>query len=421
MADKETSSTARASAHASSRANASIRGRALGQIPATLQSLNALDSVERKTALLEAASGFEQGLVTRPHDTGWVNVLARTFFSYSVDSLSPARLAWEAAIRGMSVIGSADRDNLGALGEMLSAGDALSIRTTVSLETKTFVLSYADRDINYPGQPGFLRALGVGFSQVPALDSDHGRLLAALPNRARDRNQALVEKLNTLLAPVAVDYAQDVMPLTPAGNATEDHISSAYANKARGIFSEFHDLVVFWGDVLGRSPADIECLMSEPKSFMEVLSEKLMRMGADDAPRSSAEFPSVTEFFQAVKASGAIPCLYWRDGESEGEANPHRLLDDALNWGARAVAVNPDRSWNVADPAVKKTKLAALADLVAAARERHLPILSGSPMNAPRQKFVDSFDAPEIAPFFRDFTDSAFWLYGHSVLERAGG
>ena len=407
--------------HPSSRANASVRSRALGQMPNTLQALNSLKTEERKLALAEVVQSFEQGQVLRPQDTGWVNTLARTFFSYSVDNLSPTRLGWEAIIRGLSVIGSADRDNLGALGEMLYAGDAMAIRDTVSLETKTFVLSYSDRDINYPGQPGFLRVLGVGFTQVPSLDSEHGRFIAQLPNRARDRNMGMVEKINAILSPVRVSYEEDIVPLTPAGNATEDHVAAAYANKARSVFPEFHDLVVFWADVLGRSPGDVECLLGDTGSFMEAIADKLLRIGDDGQAPNSANYPPVTEFFQAVKASGAIPCLYWRDGSSLGESAPDKLLDDALNWGARAVALNPDRSWNITDPELKRVRQEALCQLVAAARKRHLPVLAGSPMNAPRQKFVDSFDAPELSPYFRDFTDSAFWLYGHTTLQRAAG
>ena len=405
----------------SSRANASVRSRALGQIPNTLQALNSLKTEERKLALAETVESFERGLVVRPQDTGWVNVLARTIFSYSVDNYSPSRLAWEAVVRGLSVIGCADRDNLGALSEMLSAGDALGVRATVSLETKTFVQSYSDRDINYPGQPGFLRVLGVGFTKVPSLDSEHGRLIAQLPNRARDRNLALAEKINSVLAPVCVSYEEDVLPLTPAGNATEDHLAAAYANKARAFFPEFHDLVVFWADVLGKSLGDVENLLGDYSAFMAAISEKLLRMGDTGEPPSSSDYPSVTEFFKAVKASGAIPCIYWRDGSSAGEANPDKLLDDALHWGARAIALNPDRSWNIADPELKRVRQEAMDDLIRAARERHMPVLAGSPMNAPRQKFVDSFDAPEISAYFRDFTDSAFWLFGHTTLQRAVG
>ena len=402
-----------------SRANASVRSRALGRIPSTLQALNSFKTEDRRSALAEAVNSFDEGLVVRPQDTGWVNALARTFFSYSIDNFSPARLAWEAVIRGLSVVGCADLDNLGALGEMQTAGDALGIRVTVSMETLAQVQSYCDSDLNVPGHPGLLRAMGVGFTAVPPLDSDHGRLIASLPVRARERNLALLAKVNTFLAPVTIDFEADVAPLTPAGNATPEHLAAAYFNKAKAIFPELQDLAVFWSDVLGRSPQDAECLLGDDANFKEVVLDKILRLG-DEPPQVSA-LPGVTEFFQAVRQSGAIPCLYWLNGESAGEVDPGRLLDDAVNWGARAVALTPDACWNLPDPEIKERRLASLASLMAAAKARNLPVLAGSPMSAPRQKFVDSFDAPELAAYFRDFTDSAFWLYGHATLQRAAG
>ncbi len=409
-------------AHASSRNIASIRSRALGRIPSTLSALNSPATEDRRAALAEAAQSFAGGVVVRPQETGWVNVLARTFFSYSADNFSPARLVWEAVIRGLSIIGSADKDNLGALGEMLGAGDALGIRVTVSLETKAYAKSHCDDEINCPGESGLVKALGVGFTAVPPLDCEHGALIASLPNRASERNQAMIARLNAKLAPVTIDYQADVLPLTPAGNASIDHVVLAYINKAKTIFTELHDLAVFWADVLGRSPNDAECLLGDANTFTDLLFDKLLRMYSDAESDSRVMvYPAIADFFKAVTASGAVPCLHWRDGLSQAESNPDRLLDDAMGWGARAVSLAPDASWNLPDAEEKRRKLEALAELVRAARERNLPLLVGSPMSAPRQKFVDSFDAPEISAYFRDFTDSAFWLYGHTTLERAAG
>ena len=415
MADNNT--TGASGSHA--RSNASVRSRALGRIPATLDALSSLKTDERRLALAEAVRSFDDGLVVRPQETGWVNVLARTFFSFSYDSFSPTRLAWEAVIRGLSVIGCADLDNLGALGEMQAAGDALGIRATVSMETVAFVQSYADRDINCPGRPGLVRALGVGFTAVPPLDSGHGELIASLPGRARQRQQAVIDMLNPLLSPVCVDYEEDLLSVTPAGNANAEHITVAYINKAKQVFADAQDQAVFWGDVLGRSPQDVECLMADGNEFMDIVWEKLQRMVPE--PPDPATYPAVTEFFRAVEASGALPCLLWRDGRSEGERDIRCILDDAINWGARAVALTPDACWNVPDPAERETRLAALADFMASAKKRNLPVLAGSFMNGARQKFVDSFDAPELSAYFRDFTDSAFWLYGHATLQRALG
>lgn len=400
-------------------ANISVRSRALGSIPNTLESLNSRFTDERRQALNEAIASFQDGSVVRPHDTGWVNVLARTFFSYSYDNFSPARLAWEAVIRGLSVIGSADYGNLGALGELQLAGDALGIRATVSMETQTYVPDYADKEINCPGHPGFLRCLGVGFTRIPSLDCESGNLIASLPKQSRDRNIARIARFNPRLDPVCIDYGEDVIPLTPAGNANPEHLAAAYALKAMQIFPERDDRAVFWADVMGRPPQEIEVLLDDEAAFRDALWEKLIRF-SPETPQPD-DYPNVDDFFTAVREAGAIPCLYWLGGFTDGEAEPVRLLDDAVNWGVRAVAIAPDSCWNIADSTEKENRLGAMANFIAEAKKHNLPILAGSPMSKAKQKFVDSFDAPELAPYFRDFTDGAFWLYGHATLERANG
>ena len=73
--------------------------------------------------------------------------------------------------------------------------------------------------------------------------------------RAEQRNRAMVERINAYLAPVAIDYDRDVLPLTPAGNATERHLLAAYISAAEKCFA---DPVPFWAEKLklaqSRSP-----------------------------------------------------------------------------------------------------------------------------------------------------------------------
>ena len=49
---------------------------------------------------------------------------------------------------------------------------------------------------------------------------------------SEQRNRAMLERVNAFLDPLALDYEQDVLPLTPKGNATERHLCLAYARKA---------------------------------------------------------------------------------------------------------------------------------------------------------------------------------------------
>ncbi len=408
------------SAVSTERTEVSVRTKTLNRLSPILKCLDSFDKEERGRALGELAREMSAGNLTPAEPRDWSNVHAHTFFSYSCEDYSPSRLVWEAVMRGLSVIGSTDFDVLDSLEEMFVAGDTLGIRTTVSIETRTFVQSYADKEINSPGEPGILYTMGVGFARLPAADSEAGKFIAALASQSRQRNLVMIGKINPVVTPASIDYEQDVLPLTPAGNATERHICAAYDNKARSVFSDVKDLAVFWADVLGRSPVDVEELLKKTGAFRNAIRAKLMKKGGVgySQPNGGA-FPPLADFYKTVKELHAIPCQAWLDGLSAGEADPERMLDDSLAWGSLCVNVIPERNWNFSDAEVKARKLAALDAFVKAARARDLPVLAGTEMNSPGQKFVDSFDAPELAPYIDDFQNAALWLYGHTIMARA--
>jgi hypothetical protein len=79
----------------------------------------------------------------------------------------------------------------------------------------------------------------------------------------------------------------------------------------------------------------------------------------------------------------------------------------------------PDRNWNIADPAQKKIKLQNLYDVVKLAQALDLPLNIGTEMNAFGQKLIDDFDAPELAPVRQAFVDGAFFIYGHTLMQRS--
>ncbi len=351
-----------------------------------------------------------------------MNVHAHTHYSYCSLGLSPRELVAEAKKRGLAVFGSTDFDVLDALPEMYAAGDELGVKTTVSLEARVFVASYRDREINSPGEPGVLYAMGAGFVRPPEAGTEAGKLFASLLAQSRRRNIEMVRKVNAAVGPAAIDYDRDVIPLTPSGNATERHLCAAYDAKARAAFPERAGLAAFWAEVLGLPREKADALLDDEGGLRNALRAKLMKRGGVGYTQPGEDtFPPVEAFFAMIRDTGALPCHAWLDGTTPGEADPGSLLDDSLSWGARCVNIIPDRNWNIADPAAKAKKLACLDAFVAASRKRALPVLVGTELNGPGQKFVDSFDAPELAPYLGDFRDGAYFLFGHTVLARLAG
>jgi hypothetical protein len=50
-----------------------------------------------------------------------------------------------------------------------------------------------------------------------------------------------------------------------------------------------------------------------------------------------------------------------------------------------------------------------------------LPVVVGTEMNGPGQKFVDDFDSQELSPLLAVFLKGAYIVYAHSVLQQRAG
>lgn len=352
--------------------------------------LDSFDPTIRRRALEQLAA-----TETFPAPTDWHNLHAHTFFSYNAYGYSPSHFAYLARKRGLGLAGIVDFDVLDGVEEFHEAGRLLQLKTVASIESRTFVPELADRVINSPGEPGISYHMGVGF--VRAVDHP---LLTRMRRTAEQRNRELVSRVNTFTAPVTLDYDRDVLPLTPRGNATERHICAAYA--ARGSPE-------FWRAKLGDCPAD-------PAQLQALIRAKTMKQGGVGYIRPTPEtFPEMAEMNAFVREAGAIPTLTWLDGTNPGERDPQELLTIGIRHGAAALNIIPDRNYR---PGVRDQKLQNLYDIVATAEKFGLPIIVGTEMNAPGNKFVDDFSTDELKPLLPIFLKGAHIVYAHTQLQR---
>jgi len=384
--------------------------------------LNDFDPQVRRRAVQELASLVAAGKITVPPLTGAVNVHFHTFFSFHYLDWSPSRIVWEAKKTGLDVAGSVDFDVLDAMGEMFEAGEVLGVRTNVALETRVFAPEFPDWEFSSPGEPGILYFMGTGFTRLPEPGTPAAACLDGMRAGARARNEEMLERLRPVIAPVEVDYEADVLPLTPSGNATERHMLAVLDTKARAVFPDAAKLAAYWSERTGLSTGEIGKLLGDTAKFRTAIRSKLMKKGGPGyMPPDPAKFPQIRDVVQMIRDVDALPCATWLDGTRRGEADPDALLDWFVGMGCPVLNIVPDRNWNLADPADKAVKTQKLAEIVAAARKRHLPFSVGTEMNNYGQKFVDTFDAPELRPYAAYFRDGGYILYGHTLLQRACG
>ena len=386
------------------------------------QKLDDFDLGVRLDALGAIAAKVEAGDLAVPDPTGAVNVHFHTFFSFNYRDYSPARIAWEARKIGLDVAGSVDFDVLDAMDEMFEAGDIIGLRTNVAMETRVFAHEFADKEFSSPGEPGVLYFMGTGFTRLPEPGSEAEATLAAMRDGARARNVAMLERLRPVLDPVAIDYEADVVPLTPSGNATERHMLAVFDAKAREMFPDPDKLAAYWAERLGLSAAEITDLFADTAAFRTAIRAKLMKRGGPGYKQpDDTTFPPIRQVVKMVQDCEAIPCSTWLDGTRDGEEDADALAEWYLDLGCLVYNIIPDRNWNLKDAAAKELKVRKLGEAVEAARKLDLIFSVGTEMNNYGQKFVDTFDAPELRPFAADFRDGAYILYGHTLLQRALG
>ena len=380
------------------------------------QKLDSFDPAERKQALLSLCKKVEAGEITLPEAGNDVNLHCHTFFSYNTYGYSPSKFAWLARKAGLSVAEVVDFDVLDAVEEFLEAARLLGLKGCAGMETRVFVPEFSDRVINSPGEPGISYHMGVGFPSSLVSDEQQAFLLG-LRETAQQRNRDLMGRVNKYLQPVTLDYQRDVLVLTPSGNPTERHICLAYARKAKEIFGDTDALADFWSKKLDTDAKSLG--LPEGRDLLNTIRAKTMkRGGVGYVLPDKGSFPTMADTNRFILAAGAIPVHTWLDGTSEGEKAIEELLEVAMSIGSAAINVIPDRNYG---PAVPDEKLKNLYEVIEIAEKLHLPVVVGTEMNSPGQKFVDDFASSELSPLVPVFLKGAHIVYAHSVLQQKCG
>jgi hypothetical protein len=380
--------------------------------------LNDFSPQARAEALVDLVALADRGSLRLEPESEIANMHCHTFYSFNAYGHSPSSLAWLARRRGIKLMGIVDFDVLDGVTEFLAACDRVGLRGSAGIETRVFLPEFASREINSPGEPGVYYHMGIGFtaSQVPASVT---HILRDLRQRAGRRNQVIVERVNRHLDPVTIDYDQDVLPLSPGGTPTERHIVVAYVQAAQ---ASLDDPVAFWADRLGTTREQMAPVVADGPKLQNLIRARLMKRGGVGYVQPSPDmFPSVEEFHTLILGCGALPCAAWLDGTSAGEQAIQELLELLIDQGVVAMNIVPDRNWNISDPETRRVKLQNLYDVVRLTEELALPLNVGTEMNSFGQKVVDDLDAPELAPVHQAFLDGAYFIYGHTALQRALG
>ncbi|MFW6188938.1 MAG: hypothetical protein ACOC7T_00765 [Planctomycetota bacterium] len=385
-----------------------------------VQQLDSFDESERGEAVRRLALALPGQAEREPKAE--VNLHCHTFFSYNAFGWSPSRFAWEAAGYPLEAAGIVDFDVLDGVEEFLRAGRRFGLKSAAGFESRVFIPEYRDRVINSPHEPGIYYLAGTGFVGPPEPGTPAAATLQAMGECAQRRNRQKTARINEHLAPVTIDYDEDVLPLTPAGNATERHMLVAYERRAREVLEGEAALAQFWSEKLEEPLRYVEELLDDVVGLKKLIRSRLMKHGGVGyAPPEEGSFPSLDEVVRMTRECGAIPSGCWLDGTRAGEEDPLRHFSFLRDKGIPTLTVIPDRNWNVDDPKERALKVQKLHEALDAAAELEMPVLVGTEMNKAGQKFVDTFSAPALEPYRQRFLDAAHLVWGHTLLKSTSG
>jgi hypothetical protein len=189
--------------------------------------LNAPTAEARIAAAGKLADLEEQGELTPPETSGYVNNHIHTIYSFS--PYSPAKAVWTSRAAGLAVSGIVDHDSVSGVREFRQAGRALGFPTTAGFELRSdhTATSLGDRRTNNPDQAGvsYMTFHGLRDSALDAVSE----FLAPVSDARGERNRAMCARLADLSG-LDLNYDRDVVPLSrrpEGGSVTERHLLCA--------------------------------------------------------------------------------------------------------------------------------------------------------------------------------------------------
>jgi hypothetical protein len=324
---------------------------------------------------------------------------------------SPTEAVWQAVGEGVAVLGINDHYTCAGHDEFRRACHVAHLPATFSMEAVAM-----DRDAeargeltNDPGNPGRTYLCAKGVTHLPPDDAAASRHLARMRAALERRNRAMTSKVGAVFRDrlgAEGPTWDDVVGLTPRGNATERHIAKAVLLRLRRLADERRTPTAGLVAACCRAEPDAE----DAAPLQNFLRSKLLKAGGpcyvEEAPDAFLSMEDMRDLFLAFGAVPTYPVL--ANPVTDRERDVGALMDRLQAMRIFALEVIPHRNTRE-----------RLAQVVCAARHRDWPVFSGTEHNTPERR-------PMLAPLSLDpefrpwFDRSAAVLLGHHALVAQG-
>jgi hypothetical protein len=312
---------------------------------------------------------------------------------------SPSEAVWQAAREGLAVLGINDHYTVAGHAEFRRACHVAGVAAAFSVEAVAMDRPAADAGLklNDPDNPGRIYLCGKGVTKVPPESTPEMRSLARMRAALERRNREMASKVQRLFQDRLGANGptwDDVVALTPRGNATERHLAYAILMRLQALAAQERKPLA---EIMAKFSGSATPAGADNAALQILLRSKLLKAGAPCyVPEDPEAFVSVEELRSIFLAFGSIP-TYPVLGNPilVGEQDIDVLLDRLEGMGFHAVEVIPHRNTRE-----------RLREIVTAARRRWWPVFNGTEHNTPESRpLLDPFalDA-EFEPWFRQST-----------------
>ena len=377
-----------------------------------LNKLNAPTKAERLANLAEVL----KTTTFPPAVPEYINNHIHTTYSFS--PYSPTAAVYAARMEGLCTAGIIDHDSISGAEEFLEAAKMINMPVTIGMECRVSMdgTRLQGRRTNNPDQ------LGVSYMTIQSVPHDKIATLTEFfrPYQAARhlRNRQMIEKINSLLPGIDLDYDRDVLPLSEAsdnGGVTERHLMYALAKKLVAQVGKGEAMVKKLNDMGLTLSAKQEAQMLDTAypfyeyDLLGILKSAFVPQIFIDATDECPKLPDMVKLCADVDAYLCYAYLGDVGDSVTGDKKAQKFEDDYLDdvfeclkeEGVKAVTYMPTRNTQA-----QLERLRGLCD------QYGMFQISGEDINSPRQSFV--IKAMEN-PMFKNLIDATWKLIEHET------
>ena len=375
-----------------------------------LNKLNAPTKEERLANLAEVL----KTTTFPPMVSQYINNHIHTTYSFS--PYSPTAAVYAARMEGLCTAGIIDHDSISGAEEFLEAAKLVEMPVTIGMEARISMdgTRLEGRRTNNPDQVGvsYMTIQGVPHDKIDTLTEFFRPYQAA----RHERNRKMIEKINALLPGIALNYDEDVLPLSMAkenGGVTERHLMYALAIKLVQQVGKGQAMVEKLAEMgLKLSEKQTAQMMDTAYPFYEydllgILKSAFVPQIFIDATDECPKLPDMVKLCNEIDAFLCYAYLGDVGDSVTGDKKAQKFEDDYLDdvfeclkeEGVKSVTYMPTRN----TPA-QLERLRGLCD------QYGMFQISGEDINSPRQSFV--IKAMEN-PMFQNLIDATWKLIEH--------